>query len=47
MDPKGPVPGEGLGLTLVKRMVERNGGQVQVESEPDRGSRFSITLPCA
>ncbi|REJ72646.1 MAG: response regulator [Planctomycetota bacterium] len=37
--------GTGLGLALVKEFVELHGGQVSVESEPDRGSCFSFTLP--
>jgi PAS domain S-box-containing protein len=38
-------PGAGLGLAIVKRAVERMGGKVGVESEPDKGSRFWIALP--
>ncbi|WP_306598789.1 PAS domain-containing sensor histidine kinase [Geothrix sp. 21YS21S-2] len=45
LDPQGPVPGEGLGLTLVRRMAERNGGRVRVESTPGEGSRFFLELP--
>ncbi len=37
--------GSGLGLILCKEMVEKNGGGIRVESEPDRGSAFSFTLP--
>jgi len=37
--------GVGLGLAIAKRAVERNGGQIVVESNSDRGSVFRIELP--
>ncbi len=37
--------GTGLGLSLVKRFVEQHGGEIRVDSEPDKGSRFCFTLP--
>ena len=37
--------GTGLGLALVSRLAELLGGSVAATSEPDKGSRFSITLP--
>jgi PAS domain S-box-containing protein len=37
--------GTGLGLSLVKRIVEMHGGKVSVQSEVDRGSCFTVSLP--
>lgn len=38
--------GTGLGLTLSKKLLERLGGRIEVESEKDVGSLFRIHLPC-
>ena len=37
--------GSGLGLAVVKGLVEAHGGRVAVESAPDKGSCFVVTLP--
>jgi signal transduction histidine kinase len=39
--------GLGLGLSLVRAIVEAHGGQVAVDSAPGRGSRFTVWLPAS
>jgi signal transduction histidine kinase len=41
------IPGTGLGLSVVLRIVEDHGGRITVESAPNRGSSFTVTLPAA
>ena len=39
--------GLGLGLSMVKAIVEAHGGNVTIDDAPDGGARFTVTIPRA
>jgi PAS domain S-box-containing protein len=44
-DTSGQIPGSGLGMSIVREIVELHGGEVQLHSQPGAGTRVTIWLP--
>lgn len=38
--------GSGLGMSIAKQFIEKQGGQIKVESEPNKGTKIQILFPC-
>jgi signal transduction histidine kinase len=45
VDTQGAVSGDGLGLSIVRKIVEKHQGHIWVGSEPDKGTTFYVELP--
>jgi signal transduction histidine kinase len=44
-EPTGNEPSTGLGLSIVKRLVDQHGGRIELMQNPGRGAEFRITFP--
>jgi signal transduction histidine kinase len=43
---KAPGSGYGLGLAICQRIIDENGGHIEVDSDVEQGACFTVTLPC-
>jgi len=42
---KGPAHGTGLGLSICYSIIKDHGGSIEIDSEKDKGTRFTIRIP--
>lgn len=47
LEARDQVEGTGIGLSLVKKIIEESGGTIKLESEPGKGAKFIFTLPAS
>ncbi len=38
--------GTGIGLAVSQKIIREHGGEIKIESEPEKGSRFTLSIPC-
>jgi PAS domain S-box-containing protein len=46
-DPSGAIPGTGLGMAIIKSIIEQHGGSIVIESEYGKGTKVMLYLPVA
>jgi signal transduction histidine kinase len=46
-DPSGKIPGTGLGMAIIKSIIEQHGGSIMLDSEYGNGTKVMLYLPVA